>query len=91
MQPSAGHAAGRLAHASRAGRAVEPAQEGGELLALALLLGELPGQPGTVDVSLHRVEDQALEFGRFKSFDLPLDRPVSVEAVAPSEGRPAIS
>lgn len=81
-------AAGRLAQTSRTARAVELAQEVGQLPALALLFGELPGELGAVDVGLHRFEDQALELGRFEGFDLPLDGLVDVEAVPSREGRP---
>lgn len=81
--------AGRLAQTSRTARAVEMAQEVGQLPALALLFGELPGELGAVDMGLHRFEDQALELGRFEGFDLPLDGPVDVEAVPSREGRPA--
>lgn len=81
--------AGRLAQTSQTARAAELAQEVGQLPALALLFGELPGELGAVDVRLHRLEDQALELGRFEGFDLPLDGPVDVESVPSREGRPA--
>lgn len=64
------------------------AQEVGQLPALALLFGELPGELEAVDMRLHRFEDQALELGRFEGFDLSLDGPVDVEAVPSREGRP---
>lgn len=56
---------GRLAQTSQTARAVEVAQEVGQLPALALLFGELPNELGAIDVGLHRLEDQALELGRF--------------------------
>ncbi len=62
---------------------------GGQLPALTLLFGELPGELGAVDVGIHCFKDQALELGRFKSFDFPLDGPIDVEAVSSREGRPA--
>lgn len=82
-------AARRLAQTSQTARAVELAQEVGQLPALALLFGELPGELGAVDMGLHRFEDQALELGRLEGFDLPLDGPVDVEAVPSREDRPA--
>ncbi|MFD7015771.1 S1 RNA-binding domain-containing protein [Streptomyces sp. NPDC059928] len=53
---------GTLAKISRAAGAVEPAQEGGQLL--ALLVSDLPGELGAVDIPLDRSKHQALQFSR---------------------------